>query len=56
MSARIVGYIAAVRQVRPAMVACWLRLHRWRYFVDGHVCRACARCRRIEYDLPSVGQ
>ena len=36
-------------------LACRVGLHPWRYFVDGRVCRACPRCRKVQYDLPMVG-
>ena len=36
--------------------ACRLRLHDWRYFVDGFVGRSCTRCHAVQYDLPGVGR
>jgi len=33
-------------------VACKLNLHRWRYFIDGSICRGCDVCPRVQYDLP----
>ncbi len=32
--------------------ACKVGAHRWRYFIDGTVCRVCSECRHVEYDLP----
>ena len=31
---------------------CWMKRHRWRYFIDGNISRACETCRTVEYDLP----
>ena len=34
---------------------CWVNLHRWRYFIDGSICRSCTVCPRVQYDLPMHG-
>ena len=35
---------------RALLFGCRLGLHRWYYFIDGNVCRACDRCEHVEYD------
>jgi len=34
---------------------CMVRLHRWHYFIDGHVCRSCRDCGVVQYDVNRRG-
>lgn len=30
------------------------RRHKWRYFIDGGICRSCETCPVVQYDLPTI--